>query len=131
MKISVKKLVDLVYGDLKDEPLCGLALYKRSLPKDAQEGAVIRATEITFDENQQAIFFIMCHVPDVISNGNYEINDPRTTEIAETFASRYDTVHPTGASYRYELQGQSLEAGDDSRSHIVSNRYLFSINTED
>ena len=129
MNYSVQNVVDLIYKDFeRHASRIGLKLYKNSLPKDLKAGCVIRATEITFDENQEAIFFILAKFPDVKSGGNYERNDKAINAAAAYIANNYAAGH--GSGYRFELRGQSVEGGEDGQSHVVSNRYFFTLNTE-
>lgn len=130
MKISIQQVTDYAFAAINAQAsTLGLPVYKRRLPKGVSAGIVIVATDVTFDDNQQAIFFALAYVPDVKSGGDYEAS-PKIDEIARHFAEHLDVIHPIGTSYRCELIGQSVEEAEDTRSHFVSNRYMFNINTE-
>lgn len=130
MILSITDVEDKVFESLKGAfGAYGLEVFKRTLPKGVRKGIIVRCTDVTMDENQQAIFFALAEIPDVLSNGSYELN-PEIKRIAREFTASHSVCHPAGASYRYELLGQSIEEGDDGQSHILSNRYFFTNNTE-
>ena len=131
MKIPVTQVVNFAFDIVKETGTAlGYRTYKNSLPKDIKQGLVVTATDITFDDNQQAILFVLAYIPDVISRGNYEHNGAEIDRVAAYFAQNLESVHVQGTSYRMELDGQSVENGDDGNSHVVSNRFLFTFNAE-
>lgn len=131
MTLTITDVEDKVFESMNGAfDAFGLEVFKRRLPNGVREGVIVRATDVTMDdETQQAIFFALAQISDVMSNGSYE-TDPRIKEIAAEFATSHAVCHPAGASYRYELLGQSVEEGDDGQSHILSNRYLLTNNSE-
>lgn len=130
MKISISRATDLAFADMRDVVKgVGFGIFKNTLPKGVNHGAVVKASDITFGDNQQAIVFLLVYAKDVLSGGNYE-QAPILDSLAETIAAQYDTLHPVGSPYRYELLGQTIEKGDDATSHFVSNRYLLTFNTD-
>ena len=129
-KISIQQVVDIVFDDLQAQSKdLGLRIYKRRLPKGVREGCVVMATDITFEDNQLAMVYALATIPDVKSGGSYEEN-PKTSVVAAWFADHYARRFPHGESWSLEMQGQSVEDGEDGQSHVVSNRFLFTINTD-
>lgn len=130
MKLSISTATDIVFNDMRSiAQENGFELYKKTLPKGLRRGVVVKVTDITFDDNQQAIVFLLAYMPDVRSGGNYE-QSPALDEFSNYIAEKYTEIQPELTSRRYELLGQSFGVGEDETTHYLSNRYLLTHNTE-